>query len=77
MLMQLGESNQKAGEDGEESPSKRAMEYLKKIIKRDTKPSNPEKNIMIRLFDKMNRVSETIPYYDKLQKELRNRNKGE
>jgi len=43
------------------------------LIKRDSKPSNPESNIMIKLFEKMNENKSKTKYFDELQAYLKYR----
>ena len=43
------------------------------LIKRDSKPSNPESNIMIKLFEKMNENKSKTKYFDEVQAYLKYR----
>ena len=50
--------------DGEDiDNAEDAIKYMNNLIKRDTKPTNQEKNIKIRLYNKIERVKDKIPYY--------------
>ena len=43
------------------------------LIKRDTKPTNPETNIMIKLFERMNETKSKTKHYSELQEFLKYR----
>jgi hypothetical protein len=49
-----------------EETSKDAINYIMALIKRDSKPVNPEVNIMIKLFEKMNENKSKTKYFDEL-----------
>ena len=51
-------------DDGDESDlsfDEEAISYIRNLIKRDSKPTNPEKVIKIRLFDRMVRNKKDKP----------------
>jgi tRNA-dihydrouridine synthase len=56
-----------------EEASKDAINYIMALIKRDSKPVNPEVNIMIKLFEKMNENKSKTKYFDELQAYLKYR----
>jgi len=47
------------------------MEYLRNIIKRDQKPTNPEKRIMTKLYDRLNHSQIMVPELYRYQQDLR------
>jgi hypothetical protein len=51
--------------------SAEAMEYLRNIIKRDQKPTNPEKKIMTKLYDRLNHNKMLLPSHYYVQQALR------
>ena len=64
---------EKAAKITREEASKDAINYIMALIKRDSKPVNPEVNIMIKLFEKMNENKSKTKYFDELQAYLKYR----
>lgn len=58
-----------------EEAQQAAMAYIMALIKRDSKPTNPETLIMIKLFEKMSDTrAKRYRYFDLIRTVLRRRN---
>lgn len=64
---------EKMAKANKEEISHDAASYIMALIKRDSKPSNPETAIMIKLFEKMSEVKSRVRHFDHMRLVLKYR----
>lgn len=63
----------KAAKESKEEAQKNAINYIMALIKRDTKPTNPETIIMIKLFERFSESKSRMRYFERFRMLLRER----